>query len=142
MKQLILAVVVLIAVIALFAWLKVNGSHSLFNPSGSNLTASKSATISSGVTPLPGQIIITVTANGFVPETITVKKNSQVVWVNRSNTIVSLNSQPYPKNTNYPPLNLGQFGNGQSISLIFDKLGTYGYYNYLNQSQKGTVIVN
>lgn len=85
--------------------------------------------------------IVTVTGSGFSPESLTVKARTKVVWENKSGGNISINSDPHPTHEDYPPLNLGQVEDGKTISLIFDKAGTYKYHNHLNPSQRGTIIV-
>lgn len=84
---------------------------------------------------------ITLTANGFSPKTLTVKVGARVVWLNRSGTVGSVNSDSYPTNLLYPFLNFGTFKDGSSFSTVFSKAGTYTYYNYSNLGQTGSVIV-
>lgn len=84
---------------------------------------------------------ITVTSSGFEPQTITVKPGTRVVWVNKSGTEVTVNSAVHPTHLLWPFLNLGNFANGSSVSVVFDKVGTYKYHNHLNASQTGIVVV-
>jgi len=50
-------------------------------------------------------------------------------------------SDPHPVHTDYPPLNLGTFFDGASLSLKFPTAGTYVYHNHLNPSERGTIVV-
>lgn len=84
---------------------------------------------------------VTVTSSGFEPQTITINAGGKVTWVNKSGADVSINSNPHPVHTDYPPLNLGIVGSNGSISLIFPSPGTYGYHNHLIPSQKAMVVV-
>lgn len=84
---------------------------------------------------------VTLTQNGFSPATLTVKAGTTVTWVNKSGTDATVNSNPHPIHTAYLPLNLGNFSDGATLSLSFDKPGTYGYHNHLDASQKGTIVV-
>ncbi len=84
---------------------------------------------------------VTVTANGFEPATVTIKAGETVTWTNKSGTAVNIKSAVHPTHLVYPPLNLGQVQNGASMSLKFDKAGSYKYHNHLEPSQIGTVIV-
>ncbi len=88
-------------------------------------------------TPLaPGEIqTITVGSSGFTPKSITIPVNKRVIWVNKSGVDVDIASDTFA------PLNLGQFPDGSSVQLLFDKSGTYEYYNRLKTDQRGTVIV-
>ena len=73
--------------------------------------------------------------------TFLVTAGTKVTWTNSSGSIANVSSDPHPIHTNYPPLNLGKFDDGGSVSLVFDKPGTYGYHNHLIPSQTGKVIV-
>ena len=86
---------------------------------------------------------VTLTSTGFNPQVLTIKTGTRIVWLNNSGVVGTVNSDNYPTNLLYPFLNFGQFANGSSFSTVFNKPGTYTYYNFLsqNQSQKGTVIV-
>ncbi len=84
---------------------------------------------------------VTLTVNGFSPATLTIKAGTKVTWINQSGAGATVNSDPHPAHTAYPLFNLGSFQNGGTLSLTFDKTGTYGYHNHLKPSQTGTVIV-
>lgn len=85
--------------------------------------------------------VVMLTADGFSPATLTIKAGTPVTWTNKSGENATVSSDPHPTHTNYKPLNLGKFSDGESLSLTFDKPGTYAYHNHLNSSQTGTVIV-
>lgn len=87
------------------------------------------------------EVTITLTKNGWSPETLTIKAGQVVTWVNTSGHDATVNSDPHPTHTDYLPLNLGGFSNGQALSLAFPKKGTYGYHDHLNPRNKGTIIV-
>lgn len=87
------------------------------------------------------QNTVTLTQDGFSPATLTIKAGTKVTWVNKSGTDAAVNSAPHPIHTAYSPLNLGNFSDGEMLSLTFDKAGTYGYHNHLNASQEGTIVV-
>ena len=96
------------------------------------------------VTPSTTAIVqdtVTLTADGFSPATFTVKAGTKVTWTNSSGTNVTVNSNPHPTHTDYDPLNLGSFKDGETLSLIFDKPGTYKYHDHLNPSRFGTIVV-
>ena len=89
---------------------------------------------SSGVT-------IEVTANGFSPNSVTVKSGTQITWVNKTDSMVTVNSNPHPVHNLYPQLNLGRFGPSQSVLVTLDKPGTYTYHNHLDPIITGKIIV-
>ncbi len=85
---------------------------------------------------------VTLTASGFTPQSITVKAGTTVIWTNNSGATATVNSDNHPTHLVYPPLNLGSFGNSETLLLVFDQPGTYKYHNHLNASQTGVVVVN
>lgn len=84
---------------------------------------------------------IVLTNAGFEPQTHTVKVGTKVSWVNKSGATATVNSAPHPIHSNYQPLNLNSFEEGEFLELVFEKAGTYNYHDHLNPSRTGTVIV-
>ena len=78
---------------------------------------------------------------GFVPQDITVKVGTTMVWINKSGKAATVNSDDHPTHKLYPFLNLGEFSSSSSLQVVFDKAGTYSYHNHLNASETGTVTV-
>lgn len=137
----ILGIVILVLILIAGALLLINNAKSNF------LSNQNSTSQDTDVSPQVLDIInntqtITVTSDGFNPKTVTVKEGGRVLWTNQSEKDASVNSDPYPNNSYWKFLNLGVFANGQSMSLTFDKKGTYTYHNQLNPEQNGTIIVN
>lgn len=87
------------------------------------------------------QNAVTLTSSGFSPKTLTIKAGTTVNWINKSRVDATVNSSPHPTHTDYPPLNLGSFPDGGTLTLTFNKPGTYKYHNHLNSSQFGSIIV-
>ena len=85
---------------------------------------------------------VTLTSSGFTPQSITVKAGTKVAWTNNSGTTATIDSAVHPTHLAYPPLNLGSFASGETLSLAFDQPGTYKYHNHLDASQTGVVVVN
>lgn len=133
----VVAVVILLLVL-------VGGGYLLLN--NKSQTKPEATTSNSTVTPTTGttaqsQNTITLTQSGFSPATLTIKAGQTVTWTNKSGEEATVNSDPHPVHTNYAPLNLGQFADGQTLTLTFSTPGTYGYHNHLNPSERGTIIV-
>lgn len=146
MRKLIL-VAVLLAAVLLLSWWARGANFSLFtmmqnvaHPKTATSSAQPMGTSASGptVTPIPVEILITVTPNGFVPDVIMIAPNTKITWVNKSGTTANVSSDP--QNT-YTQLNLGDFGQNASMSLVFPTDGRYHYFNDKNPSQKGTLVV-
>lgn len=91
------------------------------------------------VTPTPPQgDTITVSAHGYVPEYLKIKRGMYINFGNFSETVINITS----KDSAFPPLNIGNVQNNDVTELIrFDKPGTYEYYNSLKPDQKGTIVV-
>ena len=96
-------------------------------------------------TPTPAKTVegkdITVTNKGFEPQTITIKKGQRIVWTNKSGTEVNVSSDVHPTHLLFPFLNLGNFNDGSSVSVVFEKSGKYTYHNHFDTSQTGTITV-
>ena len=84
---------------------------------------------------------VNVTATGFEPQSLTVSVDTNVVWTNSSGEVTNVSSDNHPTHLRFPFLNLGNFDNGTTVSVVFDKAGTYAYHNHLHPEQTGTVMV-
>jgi len=84
---------------------------------------------------------VSLTDSGFDPKSITIKISTQVVWVNDTQATGNVSSAVHPTHEEYPPLNLGNFEPGETISLVFTEPGTYKYHDHLNPTKFGTVVV-
>jgi len=91
--------------------------------------------------PLPKEVTITLTKNGFTPSQVTINIGSAVRWKNKSGAQETVNSDNYPTNQLHKELNFGVFSNNSSVVYTFTKPGTYGYHNQLHPSQHGKIIV-
>lgn len=84
---------------------------------------------------------ITLTASGFEPKEISIKKGDVIVWTNNSGKQASINSADQPDHQKFPFLNLGLFENGQTKQTPFNGAGTFEYVNHLNPKDTGIVTV-
>lgn len=87
------------------------------------------------------EVVVNVAKTGFTPQTINIKTGTRVIWINKTENPVTVNSAEHPTHLVYPPLNLGEFGKNSSVQLVFEKLGTYRYHNHLIPDQTGVVVV-
>jgi plastocyanin len=89
-----------------------------------------------------GANAVNYTANGFEPNSITIKAGQSVTWTNKDSDEVWVASNPHPTHTDYPGFDeLKSMATGQTYSFTFTKVGQWGYHNHLNPSQHGTVVV-
>lgn len=84
---------------------------------------------------------IELTDDGYSPNLLTVNVGTKVTWINNSSAVGSVNSSVHPTHEDYAPLNLGDFDLGESLTLVFNEVGTYKYHNHLNPTQFGTIEV-
>lgn len=136
-KYLILALSVVVLATVILAGYLVLASKWGFNL---NRQTQNTQNSSPKTTSIPSENI-TLTSSGFQPQTLKTRVGTRVVWLNKSGTVGSVNSDNYPTNLLHPFLNLGQFKDGSSFSTVFDKPGTYTYYNFSNRNQTGKIIV-
>jgi plastocyanin len=87
------------------------------------------------------ELVITLGKNGFSPDTITIKTETPVRWINKSGKPQTVNSDNYPTNRLHRQLNFGVFGNGSSVTYTFTMPGVYGYHNQFIHTQVGKITV-
>lgn len=81
---------------------------------------------------------VSITKDGFVPETIRITKGQRVSFSNSDNNTHELK----PAEPAESPLDSkGTIGAGEVFITPFDDAGTYTYFDPLNPDLKGTVIV-
>lgn len=132
----LVAAAIFIAIIivgGIFFYAKSNTSTSSVTPTPVQSAQTK--------TPTSTQATINLTGSGFSPSMLTIKVGTKVIWINNSGENAQVDSNPHPIHSSFPPMNFDAFSNGSSVSLVFDKAGTYGYHNHLNPSQTGTIVV-
>ena len=111
------------------------------------LYKNNSASVATALPKIPAaptnqQPVITLSADGFSPATLTIKAGTTVTWVNKSVEDATVDSDPHPTHTEHRWLNLGILYKDGTLNLTFDKPpGTYRYHNHFNASQKGTIVV-
>lgn len=101
-------------------------------------TVAGAATQAVTPTPIPVEILITITPNGFVPDVIMISPNTKITWVNKTPNIATINSDPQDA---FAQLNLGDVSQNGSVSLVFTHAGRFHYVNSKNPAQKGTIVV-
>lgn len=95
--------------------------------------------VTSGVTPSASPVIISSTS--FSPATITISVGGSVTFTNGDSAAHQVMSAPHPVHTNFPPLNVGVIGAGESRTVVFAQSGTFLYHDHLNPGITGKVVV-
>ncbi|MDD3531534.1 MAG: hypothetical protein PHV99_03040 [Candidatus Pacebacteria bacterium] len=99
--------------------------------------------------PVAGQVV-TYTASGFSPDTLTITKGSVVTFKNESGNDLRVASNPHPIHDTYPTRggcisstfdSCDTIAPGASWSFQFNILGTWGYHNHVNPTDTGVIVV-
>lgn len=135
MNKILLIIVALIVVLGAFTFLG--------NKKTTPITSQepKTTTKQAVTKPVNSITTVTLTNSGFTPKDIAVKAGTKVIWENKSGKAATVNSDDHPTHRLYPFLNLGEFADGSSVQVVFDKAGKYSYHNHLKPSETGTVTV-
>jgi plastocyanin len=121
-----------------------------YSPNGTGANVNISVTNNN---PPPMSASVAYTADGFTPNTVTIKVGGTVTWTNQSGGQMWVASGVHPTHASYDGTTLQQHcaagasssfdqcAAGNSYSFTFNKVGTWQYHNHLNASQTGTVVV-
>lgn len=132
-KTLVLATIALIAIVVI-----VVGSVYVTRKTNPNQPQNQQSALPSTQ---PETLTITINENGYVPNEVTVKKGTRVIWANQGNSVATVNSADHPDHTLHSFINLGEVAPGRTVQTVFDQVGSFGYHNHLNPEQFGTVTV-
>jgi len=113
-----------------------------------------SADVNAGVTGgAPMSATVTLTATGFSPASVTIKKGGTITFKNEGTGKMWVATAQHPTHTVYAGTSLSehcddardvsfdQCKNGSMYSFTFDKLGTWNYHNHSVNGQYGSVVV-
>ena len=143
----VLVTIILILVISSGAFLFLKKNNQSSSPSTAPIQSQNNNQPTSAPTQTSAEeksmdiVEVMLTQQGYSPKNMTIAKGTKVVFLNQSGENATVDSDPHPFHTIYPPLNLGNFSNGEKLELVFNETGTYNYHNHLNPSDKGTIIV-
>jgi plastocyanin len=85
---------------------------------------------------------ITISNQGFTPQTLRIKAGTQVTWKNTDKKPHHIVSDPHPTHTAYPDMNDQEALNtNESYAFVFDSAGTYTYHDHINPKFTGTIVV-
>jgi plastocyanin len=127
MKKFWLAVLIIVVVIGI-AWLAVSNKNKSKTASAAQRTA-----------------IVSISASGFSPATVTVKPGTKVTWVNTDsakNASHRVKADPYPSGDSLPGLDSQvDMADGATYSYLFSTSGTFKYHDQVNPLLNGEVVV-
>ena len=104
-------------------------------------SSSESASAASSGAQMMEKNVVSITAGGFSPQTITIKVGESVTWTNNDSENHTVNSDPHPTHTLNPFLNLGLIKTAEQKSVTISKTGTFTYHDHLNPSLTGSITV-
>lgn len=153
MKKILLAVVILVAVMAGWLFLKNKKTDVVVSPTPTYIISSEST-----VSPSPAteKNVIVYTDSGYAPNIITIKKGGTVIWKNESSGSMWTASAMHPTHRVYPGTDVSACGtqtlipmfdscagivSGQSWSFTFKNVGTWKYHDHASPSNYGSVVV-
>lgn len=84
---------------------------------------------------------VTITANGFEPATLVVKKGTKIIWTNSDQAMHQIYANPHPTGESLPGLKSEILNSTQTYEYTADTVGTYGYHDQLNPTTNGTLDV-
>jgi len=138
MQKILIALIgVVIIGIAVFSFIRFRNTP-INSPTTTNPVQNQENT---GQKSIVEEQVITLTTSGFSPKSLSVKPGTKVVFLNKSGKSASINSANHPDHLLYPPLNLGEVDNNQSVQLLFENTGTYAYHDHYNPTATGTITV-
>ncbi len=88
-----------------------------------------------------GHHVVTISQMGFTPQFITIPLGTEVTWKNKSGGPATVDSDPHPIHSSFPPLNLGSFDDESNETFMFEEAGTYNYHDHYHPERKGTIVV-
>ncbi|MDP2720963.1 MAG: cupredoxin domain-containing protein [bacterium] len=146
MRNLIIPVVILIAIVGGYFLLRGTSQNKTSTPTVTNEPATTSATPSANASDNnQSETTIKYTSAGFSPENVTIKSGGKITWVNDSSEEVQIGANPHPIHTGNKEVSGGDFtlnlAPGESKSVTITKTGSFGYHNHRNSSQGGTINV-
>ena len=132
---------VLILIIAGFVFVKQKGGNEALAPTNEE-TANQSPTLTPAplTSQTPSSKIVTYTASGFTPVSVTIKAGDAITFKNNSGVDFWPASGPHPTHTNYPEFDAKQgIASGATYSFTFTRVGSWKYHNHLNPASTVTI---
>lgn len=85
--------------------------------------------------------VVRITDKGFEPATLTVSKDTKIVWTNTGKKPHQIASNPYPQNTDLPDLKSEILNSDQTYSYQATTGGSFDYHDQQSPTTNGTLII-
>lgn len=145
-------IILIIALVAIGAWLAFEGKDATESTNEMNTPTETSPTGTDATD--AKTVTVTYTDSGFSPQTLTVSTGDTVRFVNQSSHGMWVGADEHPTHTEYDGTSRnehcpdgGSFdqcvsaGAGGIYEFTFTKPGTFGYHNHVRAADSGTVVV-
>lgn len=93
--------------------------------------------------PVPvAQHAVVYTATGFAPVPLVILAGQTVLFKNEHSADMWVASAPHPTHTDYSGFDASRpYGQGETYSFTFTRIGTWKYHNHLNPAHYGSIVV-
>lgn len=78
--------------------------------------------------------IVYITSEKVIPQNIKIKKGGSVTFYQVDESLHGMASGPHPTHTKYPPLNIGYLKKGESQTVVFPIVGSFGFHDHINDT--------
>ena len=110
-------------------------------PSESN-TQTEATTVAVSDDVVPVENLVLVEGGKFSPETLTVKKGTEVTWVNKDTGPCWIASDPHPIHNGYSGFDAGRgIKQDETYKFTFSRVGTFSYHDHLDLTKTGKIII-
>ncbi len=84
---------------------------------------------------------ISITAAGFEPAVLSVKKGTKIRWTNNDKAMHQVIANPHPSHDSLPGLKSEILNEGQTYEYVAGQSGSFGYHDEVNPTINATVEV-
>lgn len=137
--------VVILILVAIAAWALTDNSSDddASNKKETSVNQSTQITTDNSSDTIETNQVATIVfgADGFTPDTLTVKKGTVITIKNESDSNVQFSSDNHPSHLTNPEMNTSTIGPGESTTYTTSTVGTFGYHDHIDDNKTGTITV-
>lgn len=91
--------------------------------------------------PVSRVVEVRIAKQGFVPSTLAVEAGTSVVWVNNTDGLHQIISNPHASHDDLPDFKSEILNNGQTYEYMFEESGSFNYHDEIKPTLNGTIKV-
>jgi plastocyanin len=84
---------------------------------------------------------VQINGEGFMPADLIVKRGTRVVWVNNTDGLHQVISNPHASHDDLSDFKSEILNNGQTYEYTFEESGTFNYHDEVRPTTNGTIKV-